>query len=125
MKIKYLSTIHFYKSVNKLFRLAFAMLIVLITFFAGTNQLSAQTGQMDQNNNVNSGFYDLFSTPEANQNISGLKIYTDEKGNKVMRTTPLPKNSNNPAYGNTFYITPEIYPSPMPFPPPEAIVPAE
>ncbi len=40
---------------------------------------------------------------------AGLQIYTDENGNRVMRTTPAPKESNG-QNGNVFYIAPQIYP---------------
>ncbi len=40
---------------------------------------------------------------------AGLQIYTDESGNRVMRTTPAPQETNG-QNGNVFYIAPQIYP---------------
>ena len=41
---------------------------------------------------------------------SGLEIYTNEQGDEVMRTTPTPQRNNE--QGNTYYISPQIYPMP-------------
>ena len=38
-----------------------------------------------------------------------LQIYTDERGNRVMRTNPAPRDYDN-QQGNYFYIAPEIHP---------------
>lgn len=39
---------------------------------------------------------------------TGLQIYRDEDGNRVMRTTPAPRNNENS--NDTYYISPQIYP---------------
>ena len=41
---------------------------------------------------------------------SELQIYTNEQGDEVMRTTPTPQRNNE--QGNTYYISPQIYPMP-------------
>ncbi|MBQ4132305.1 MAG: hypothetical protein IJD04_01040 [Desulfovibrionaceae bacterium] len=46
------------------------------------------------------------AAPEERQ---GPQIYTDEQGNRVMRTKPLPEFENQND-GNTYYIAPQIYP---------------
>ena len=43
----------------------------------------------------------------------GLQIYTDEQGNRVMRTNPEPRDYQDPQ-NNLFYISPEIYPQHWP-----------
>ena len=48
---------------------------------------------------------------------SELQIYTNEQGDEVMRTVPN-LNKNNGGQGNSYYISPQIYPMPHAYPPP-------
>ena len=51
---------------------------------------------------------DSWGTPSSEK--QGLQIYTDEQGNRVMRTTPTPKNQSQDGGSTYYYIAPQIYP---------------
>ena len=110
---------------NKLLPSFIVALFAIAMFFTPKNLAFAQN-QPDNELNNSQQYYNFNENPSAtsqpgqsNQSGhvdrlggSGVEIFTDERGNRVMRTTPPNRRENNGQNGNTFFISPQIYPNP-------------